>query len=83
MQPNAVAVELGNAFERIVAPRMTIAGQIASGAENAEDGRPRLGVQGFAKVIQKRHPLGLEQFLESRKVLRIDRRTSWNNYDSC
>jgi hypothetical protein len=40
-------------------------------------------VQRFAKVIQKRHPLGLVQFLKSRKVLRIDRRTSWNNYDSC
>ena len=81
MQPNAVAIELGNALECVVAPRMTIAGPIASGAENAEDRRPRLGVQRFAKVIQKRHPLGPVKFLESREVLRIDRHTSWNNYD--
>ncbi len=82
MQPNAVAIELGNAFERVVAPRMTIAGPIAGSAENTEDRRPRLGVQRFAQVIQNRHLLGPVQFLESGKVLRVDRLTSWNNYDS-
>jgi len=51
MQPNAVAIELGNAFERVVTPGMAITGQIAGGAENAEDRRPRIGAQRFAKVI--------------------------------
>src|SRR2546426_816079 len=55
MQPNSVTIELGNAFEGVVAPGMAIAGQIAGGAKNAEDRRPRLGAQRFAKVIQKRH----------------------------
>src|SRR5437870_1115822 len=72
-QPNAVAIELGNAFERVVAPGMAIAGQISGGTKNAEDRRPRLGAQRFAKVIQKRHPLGPVEFFQSRKVLRVDR----------
>jgi len=73
MQPNSVPIELGDAFERVVAARMAIAGQVASGAENAEDRRPRLGVQRFTKIIQNCHPLGPVQFLKSRKVLRVDR----------
>jgi len=83
MQPNAVAIEVGNAFERVVAPGMAITGQIAGGAENAEDRRPRLGTQRFAKLFQKRHSLAPVQFIKSRKVLRIDGTPSWNNYDSC
>src|SRR2546428_133397 len=49
MQPNTVAIELGDVLERVVAPGMAIAGPVSSGAENAEDRRPRRGVQRFAK----------------------------------
>jgi hypothetical protein len=41
-------------------------------------------VQGSAKVIQKRHSLGPIEFIQSRKVSRVDGPASyWNNYDSC
>src|SRR5713101_7069997 len=52
MQPDSMTVELGDALERVVAARMTIAGQIVRSAENAEDRRPRTRAQRFAKVVE-------------------------------
>src|SRR5712691_5246976 len=82
MQPDSMTVERGDALERVVAARMTIAGQIVRSAENAEDRRPRTRAQRFAKVVEKRHRFGPVQLVESGYGFSIDRhRPSWNNYD--
>ena len=80
--PQAPAVELRDAPQRVVAAGVTVAGEVPDGLQDPEDRRARSGAERRAQVVQKRGPLVAEEFVEPGDVPNECRHaTSWNNYD--
>ena len=71
--PEAATVELRDAPKGVVSPGVAVAGEVADGPENAEDGRARGRAQGRAQVVKQSGPLAAKKAIESRKVLEMCR----------
>src|SRR2546425_6193946 len=81
--PQAPAIEVRDATQGVIAPRVIVTGEVTDGFHDAEDRGTRSGAECRAQIVEQGRPLAVEELVEAGEVLGCYRHdVSWNNYDS-
>ena len=82
-RPQAPAIEVRNAMQGVVTPRVTVAGEVTDAFQNPKDGRPRSRAERFPQVVEQCGALPPVDLVESRDILSRFGHGGilWNIYD--